>query len=569
MKLTMSDEEVKASRQVRNECIKSFVEAMKKHSQRRTEDIFVNWKERFESFDQPRKPASPPLQSRSLLCEQPRGDTTSDDIEMVDTTFIPHTSSDANPHQPFAQLERIEQSLFSSTSKPRRTDADDLPSPGDSAIGEADHERRGATPPEGTTVVSETRGKQASTSSPATLPATPARSDGLPDRVHISPASFVVTPIREPDTMEPSNCSTRRLAVALPSKRPTVADSIVTTSAPGYLTGEEADEAGRKRVKRRLVTTQSADDTLGSLEDLVKSHASILPLSRFISNDLAHTANGYFRLRDPSVPKLPITPAAPKRPLTTPPDPLPPPKTIKKQPQIDWRENEAIDNPRWYTKLCARPSVGTPPIRVLASLNLMRRRGLVKQLREAFILIDQKDLQGADLALSPSIAVAFCNLQDTERGSLLEEVRLTAQRYRRVLLVVEVLPFASKTCLFIQRKEDVSPLTPSTLEGITRLKRALEELSSIDTKMGEVEVLFAVNGGAELTQVLRHILEDEFEVLRRELGDTASIDVCEGRTWLDKDEVRASCPKWTDIRMKRRGYSLLNSALTPFPPTSS
>ena len=210
-----------------------------------------------------------------------------------------------------------------------------------------------------------------------------------------------------------------------------------------------------------------------------------------------------------------------------------------------WKRDPIITNPAWYEKAAAsKPKEQIEPMRVsvLSSVNIHHERKLVKAFELAGIdLIDRNGtIQGADMVLSATTAVLFRPLAKLpgELQAIFDTLKQMKQYYDRILLVFEVQPYKQKADN--QNKAEINPLNNEINKALPAFRRHVE-LSVKDAEKSQhashVEILMAKNGVVEVVEVLRWVMEQEFGLLRRSIGDTAAIEICEDRQWLQEDDV--------------------------------
>ena len=209
-----------------------------------------------------------------------------------------------------------------------------------------------------------------------------------------------------------------------------------------------------------------------------------------------------------------------------------------------WMSNPALRNPAWYDhslSIQQRPIEATAAI---ASIRLCQERPLVRNLqRLGFDLIERETaIQGTDLVISTTTAILFRQLRPLPNGfeTLVQELKLATYYYHRVMVVFEVIAYSVKEKATDAETPSVDPLGPPVLQALSALRRRLAVLVTpgANGTIGTVDLLFALNGAAEVIRVLRALLEDELEQVRRTNTALQVMDICEDRRWLWRDVVR-------------------------------
>lgn len=224
----------------------------------------------------------------------------------------------------------------------------------------------------------------------------------------------------------------------------------------------------------------------------------------------------------------------------------------------DWRQRATIRNPKWVQKVLAKLNELDvslhPPLHILIHDGLLKQRALIRSLHDGgFATAAQEQrMQGTDLALSFTTGVIFYRLgdiiNDTEHA-LFTSVKQAVRYYKRVFVVFEVIPFQSVGLPSAGKprrdiENSIIPLTPAIEQAVGKFKRsiAISLQRGTDGVIGDVEVIFALNGPSEITQLLRYVVTEENERLREKMSENEVDEegirsVCEDRSWLEEDPV--------------------------------
>ena len=243
-----------------------------------------------------------------------------------------------------------------------------------------------------------------------------------------------------------------------------------------------------------------------------------------------------------------------------PPSPPPPPPPKRIEPARNgflalspvkagaWKQDPIVKNPVWYgtaTASANKTQAEQWKIAVLTSVNIHHDRSLVRAFEAMGIALLDRDgtIQGADMVLSATTAVLFRSLAKLpdEAQAILDTLRTVKQYYDKILLVFEVEQYKQKE--EVGRQADTTPLNNEVNRALPAFRRSVAiTLTNDDEKSGgsvNLEILMAKNGATEV-EVLRWVMEQEFELLRRSIGDVAAIELCEDRQWLHEDDVSLS-----------------------------
>ena len=210
-----------------------------------------------------------------------------------------------------------------------------------------------------------------------------------------------------------------------------------------------------------------------------------------------------------------------------------------------WTINPAIKNPNWYENAALSVTRQSRPVAVLASINLLQERSVIRSLEERGFDIVERDsrIQEADLVLSASTAVLFRKLATLpdELVPLIRSLKLATVYYQRVFVVLEVVSFAI-THNGTNDSRSVDPLRTPILKSLSAFRRrlALSLVPGENDVIGSVDLLFASNGPAEVAQVLRTIMEKDCDRLSHVAGHE-STELCGPRAWLSNDDVSIAC----------------------------
>jgi hypothetical protein len=210
-------------------------------------------------------------------------------------------------------------------------------------------------------------------------------------------------------------------------------------------------------------------------------------------------------------------------------------------PKQSWRLNTAIKNPPWYTKALAIPTKNDASIAVLCGERILQDRVLRRRLSESGFDLVERDgrIQEADLVLSGTTAVLFRKLMDVleDLKPLIQSLRIAATYFKRVILIFEVIRFASA-----EKKEEaaaVDPLGPPIIKALPTLKRGIAVECGVDGKevIGDIDIVYAANGAEEVASVLKSVTQGEFGGVIKALGRENARGANEQREWLQGEDV--------------------------------
>ncbi|ODO05273.1 hypothetical protein L198_01965 [Cryptococcus wingfieldii CBS 7118] len=207
---------------------------------------------------------------------------------------------------------------------------------------------------------------------------------------------------------------------------------------------------------------------------------------------------------------------------------------------VNWRADPAIQNPSWYDRASqgnVQPYAN--PMPVIAKVDLFKNRPLIKALEsQNFYLFDNRDLQGADLVISPVTAVIFRSLQTLPdvHVQLLEQLKEAASFYHHVILVFETISF-----VIADKHEDAgkcaNPLGVEIIHALGSLKRGQKAAWQGDADIiGKVEFVFACEGANEVVRGVMGALESDEAMLKDRMGEE-EYQRYGGRRWMQSEPV--------------------------------
>ncbi|WVQ96648.1 hypothetical protein IAU59_003753 [Kwoniella sp. CBS 9459] len=214
---------------------------------------------------------------------------------------------------------------------------------------------------------------------------------------------------------------------------------------------------------------------------------------------------------------------------------------VQEEEPEDWRSNTDIQNPKWYIKSA---STTTHPqsssFLILVAATVLQNIPLVRAMREAgFDLVERENrMEETDIALSASTAVVihdFSTLGYT-RDKLFQDLKAAAGYYKRVILILEIKPVTSTDNTGGITKgegKDISPLTDDALRGLKTLKKAYNyAFKSTKSIIGDLEIVYAYNGAAEVAKAINHLAREEGKQAASQLEQGHWEEMWGHRNWL-------------------------------------
>ena len=185
----------------------------------------------------------------------------------------------------------------------------------------------------------------------------------------------------------------------------------------------------------------------------------------------------------------------------------------QKTPQLPtWLEDPVLINPPWYQRAAQEVTTLSRPTKtILMQVGLLANPSLLRALDTASLKVCQREsLQGADLALSPTVGVIFCKMArlQYDMATIQKTVEEATGYYTRVLLIVEAVAFGE-----LERDPEIlrytnTPLTPSVISMLPTLSDMIAQTGE-DGAAGSAELIFACRGAIEVAKVIYSLSADE------------------------------------------------------------
>lgn len=212
---------------------------------------------------------------------------------------------------------------------------------------------------------------------------------------------------------------------------------------------------------------------------------------------------------------------------------------------MDWRLDPILTNPEWFIQIRAlQPQSFETPMPLMATVNLFQNRPLIRMLesRGLYLLDSFPSLQGADLVISPTTALVFrplSSLPDILVG-LLEELKLAATYYQRVILVFETISYAASE-RYTKTSNNFNPLATAVVHALGSLSRGKKAAWGARNIIGELHIVFAYKGAGEIANSVSKILQEDEERLRENMGEESYLQY-QGREWIGHEPIVSETP---------------------------
>ncbi|WWC62507.1 uncharacterized protein I303_105103 [Kwoniella dejecticola CBS 10117] len=216
----------------------------------------------------------------------------------------------------------------------------------------------------------------------------------------------------------------------------------------------------------------------------------------------------------------------------------PSPKTGNEM-SSDWTGNSSVRNPRWYSNACRpNPQKSETPLPILVAMSVLQNLPFFRALKtEGFEIVErEKKMHNTDMVISPFTAMILRDIRTLAKTAmdLLQELKIAAQRFRRIVVVIECISYMA-----YEKDENISkkinPLNDSTIQAIERIRDLLPRaLASAGGPVGEVELVFAYNGAKEVTRVIRWLIADDGRESRK-VDHVRYKEIYEDRLWLSRE----------------------------------
>lgn len=212
---------------------------------------------------------------------------------------------------------------------------------------------------------------------------------------------------------------------------------------------------------------------------------------------------------------------------------------------MDWRLDPILTNPEWFIQIRAlQPQSFETPMPLMATVNLFQNRPLIRMLESGglYLLDSFPSLQGADLVISPTTALVFrplSSLPDILVG-LLEELKLAATYYQRVILVFETISYAASE-RYTKTSNNFNPLATAVVHALGSLSRGKKAAWGARNIIGELHIVFAYKGAGEIANSVSKILQEDEERLRENMGEESYLQY-QGREWIGHEPIVSETP---------------------------
>ncbi|OWT39937.1 hypothetical protein C362_02433 [Cryptococcus neoformans Bt1] len=206
----------------------------------------------------------------------------------------------------------------------------------------------------------------------------------------------------------------------------------------------------------------------------------------------------------------------------------------------DWRLDPLLTNPEWFIQTSALQQQSfEAPMPVMAAVSLFQNRPLIRMLESrGFYLLDSfPSLQGADLVISPTIALVFRPLSSLPdiHVELLEELKLAATFYQRVILVFETISYAASERYAVESSNS-NPLGTNIIHALGSLNRGKKAAWSMNDIIGELDIVFASKGAGEVVDSMSKVLREDEGRLRENMGEEGYLQY-KGREWIGYEPI--------------------------------
>lgn len=211
----------------------------------------------------------------------------------------------------------------------------------------------------------------------------------------------------------------------------------------------------------------------------------------------------------------------------------------------DWRLDPLLTNPEWFIQTSALQQQSfEAPMPVMAAVSLFQNRPLIRMLESrGFYLLDSfPSLQGADLVISPTIALVFRPLSSLPdiHVELLEELKLAATFYQRVILVFETISYAASERYAVESSNS-NPLGTNIIHALGSLNRGKKAAWSMNDIIGELDIVFASKGAGEIVDSMSKVLREDEGRLRENMGEEGYLQY-KGREWIGYEPIVGEKP---------------------------
>ncbi|WVF69146.1 hypothetical protein IAT40_003920 [Kwoniella sp. CBS 6097] len=211
----------------------------------------------------------------------------------------------------------------------------------------------------------------------------------------------------------------------------------------------------------------------------------------------------------------------------------------------DWRSNKDIQNPKWYLESSSATfAPHDPPFPILIASTVLQNIALMRATREeGFDLVERENkMEETDIVLSATTAVLihdFSELGHTH-DKLFQDLKAAAGFYKRVILVFEMQPFLAADHNYrhsVGEKIASSPLSSDAMRGLKTLKKAYGfAFKSTKSIIGDIEIIYACNGAAEVARALSHVVREEGEQAGPCMEERHWNEMWGARDWLVREQ---------------------------------
>ncbi|KIS02076.1 hypothetical protein L804_00334 [Cryptococcus deuterogattii 2001/935-1] len=283
-----------------------------------------------------------------------------------------------------------------------------------------------------------------------------------------------------------------------------------------------------------IITSRGVTDSRALTKNIQETSSNIPDHENNMKNDLS-TIKGFLYIQ-----KLDHLISQEQEPTYK----LPPNQSLspifEEEEPMDWRLDPILTNPEWFIQISAlQPQSFEIPVPIMATVSLFQNRPLIRMLesRGLYLLDSFPSLQGADLIISPTTALVFRPLSSLPdiHVELLEELKLAATYYQRVILVFETISYAASE-RYTKTSNNFNPLATAVVHALGSLSRGKKAAWGTRDIIGELDIMFAYKGAGEIANSVSKILREDEERLRQNMGEEGYLQY-QGREWIGHESI--------------------------------
>lgn len=288
-----------------------------------------------------------------------------------------------------------------------------------------------------------------------------------------------------------------------------------------------------------IITSRGVTDSRALTKNIQETSSNIPDHENNMKNDLS-TIKGFLYIQ-----KLDHLISQEQEPTYK----LPPNQSLspifEEEEPMDWRLDPILTNPEWFIQISAlQPQSFEIPVPIMATVSLFQNRPLIRMLesRGLYLLDSFPSLQGADLVISPTTALVFRPLSSLPdiHVELLEELKLAATYYQRVILVFETISYAASE-RYTKTSNNFNPLATAVVHALGSLSRGKKAAWGTRDIIGELDIMFAYKGAGEIANSVSKILREDEERLRQNMGEEGYLQY-QGREWIGHESIVGEKP---------------------------